>query len=221
MTRPRLLDLFCGQGGASMGYNLAGFEVTGVDINPMPRYPFTFVQTDAVEFVREHGHEFDVIHASPPCQGESLLQAVNNNRDRHPRLIVPTRDALVAAGKPYVIENVVGAKLFAPIRLCGEMFGLSVIRHRLFESNVPLAAPVHVKHRGRVRGWRHGVYHDGPYVAVYGEGGGKGTTAEWSAAMGIDWMTRDGLREAIPPAYTEHVGAAIREGQACQQQQSA
>lgn len=113
-------------------------------------------------------------------------------------------------GGPYVIENVVGAKLNNPIRLCGEMFGLGVIRHRLFETNWDMTAPAHIKHRGRVRGWRHGVYYDGPYVAVYGEGGGKGTTAEWSEAMGIDWMTRDGLREAIPPAYTEWVGRQMR-----------
>jgi hypothetical protein len=93
-----------------------------------------------------------------------------------------------------------------PERLCGEMFGLGVIRHRLFETNWGYKAPAHVKHRGKVRGWRHGTFYDGPYVAVYGEGGGKGTTAEWSAALGIDWMTRDGLRESIPPAYTEHIG---------------
>jgi hypothetical protein len=105
-----------------------------------------------------------------------------------------------------VIENVVGALLWSPIRLCGEMFGLGVIRHRLFESSVEIPEPVHIRHRGRVRGWRHGVFYDGPYTAPYGEGGGKGTTQEWADAMGIDWMTRDGLREAIPPAFTTYIG---------------
>jgi hypothetical protein len=140
-----------------------------------------------------------------------LAKGNNNNVDQYPDLIPATRHLLQQTGLPYVIENVVGAELIDPVRLCGEMFGLGVIRHRLFETNWPLAQPAHVKHRGRVRGWNHGTYHDGPYVAVYGEGGGKGTTQEWSEAMGIDWMTRDGLREAIPPAYTEFIGKQLIE----------
>lgn len=192
-----------------MGYHRAGFDVVGVDINPQPRYPFEFIQRDALDYAKGHWRDFDAIHASPPCQGETVLQFVNNNREAHPRLIPPVRDMLQTVGLPFVLENVVGAELADPVRLCGEMFGLGVIRHRLFETDWPLEQPLHVKHRGRVRGWRHGTYYDGPYVAVYGEGGGKGSTEEWATALGIDWMTRDGLREAIPPAYTEFIGKQL------------
>ena len=168
VTRPKLLDLFCCQGGAAMGYHRAGFDVVGVDIELQPNYPFEFVQADAMLYAAIHGAEFDAIHASPPCQGETVLQFVNNNRDSHPRLIEPAREVLDGIGIPYVIENVVGAELKDPVRLCGEMFSLGVIRHRLFETNWPLEQPEHVKHRGRVRGWRHGHFYDGPYVAVCG-----------------------------------------------------
>jgi hypothetical protein len=207
MTRPRLLDLFCGAGGAAKGYEAAGFDVVGVDFVEQDGYPAEFHRADALTFLAKHGREFDAIHASPPCQGYTLLQAVNKNL--HPRLIEPTRALLEGVGVPWVIENVVGAPLVRDIVLCGEMFGLGVIRHRLFETSFSAVQPAHRKHRGRVRGWRHGTYFDGPYVAVYGDGGGKGSTAEWSDAMGIDWMSRDELREAIPPAYTEFVGAQL------------
>lgn len=207
--RPLLLDVCCCQGGAGVGYARAGFDVVGVDIDPQPRYPFFFVQADALDFIEKHGHKFDAIHVSPPCQGETVLQFVNNNRDAHPRLIEPVRELLESIGKPYVIENVVGAHLRNPVRLCGEMFGLGVIRHRLFETNWPLVEPAHPKHRGRVRGWRHGVYYDGPYVAVYGKGGGKANLEEASAAMGVDWMDLDGIIESIPPAYTEFIGKQL------------
>jgi hypothetical protein len=198
------LDLFCKAGGASAGYERAGIMMVGVDIEPQPHYRGEFHQADALTFLAEFGGYFDFVHASPPCPGYSMLR--NQHHNTHPLLIEPTRTALRALGKPYVIENVVGAPLVNPIRLCGEMFALGVIRHRLFESNTALTAPAHITHRGRVRGWRHGIYHDGPYVAPYGEGGGKGSTEEWANAMGIDWMTRDELRDAIPPAYTEHIG---------------
>ena len=209
--RPLLLDLFCGAGGAAMGYHRAGFDVVGVDIVDQPSYPFEFVKDDALAYLRGMGCAFDAVHASPPCQHYTTLAKGNNaNRDKFPDLVGPTRDLLRQTGLPYVIENVPSAPLLSPITLCGEMFGLGVIRHRLFESNVALLQPPHIKHRGRVAGWRHGQRFDGPYVAVYGDGGGKGSIAEWRTAMGIDWMTtRLELAESIPPAYTELVGAQL------------
>ncbi|WP_436759393.1 DNA cytosine methyltransferase [Streptosporangium sp. V21-05] len=217
--KPRLLDAFCCQGGATRGYQQAGFYVVGVDINPQPDYiGDDFIQTDAVAFIREHGAWFDFIHASPPCQHNSAPTKGTNrarNAERgvtHPDLIAPTREALLEAGRPWVIENVAGAKLRKDLTLCGEMFGLGVIMHRFFEFSggawrVPLPHP---KHRGRVRGWRHGIYHDGPYVAAYGKGGGKATVEEMQAAKGIDWTDDHlALREAIPPAYTRHIGSAV------------
>lgn len=205
----RILDLFSCAGGAGVGYHRAGFQVVGVDIEPQPRYPFEHHVADALTFLAEHGHEYDAIHASPPCQDYSALKAVHGNE--WPRLIEPTRELLETIGKPYVIENVQGAPVRRDLTLCGEMFGLGVIRHRYFElGGWSMPEPVHVKHRGRVRGWRHGVYYDGPYLAVHGEGGGKGTVAEWQVAMGIDWtdVWRE-IAEAIPPAYTEHIGRAL------------
>ena len=211
MSRPRLLDLFCCAGGAGMGYSRAGFDVVGVDIDPQPNYPFEFHQGDALQFLARHGREFDVIHASPPCQGYTALKAVHGNP--WPLLIDPVRDLLERVGVPYVIENVQGAPVRRDLTLCGEMFGLGVLRHRYFElGGWEAAQPEHVPHRGRVAGWRHGEYFDGPYFAVYGNGGGKGTIAQWQAAMGIDWTSdRRELAEAIPPAYTEFIGAQLLE----------
>lgn len=209
--RPRLLDLFCCAGGAGMGYYRAGFDVVGVDMALQPNYPFEFHQGDALEYLAAHGHEFDAIHASPPCQGYTALKAVHGNE--WPLLIEPVRDLLEATGKPYVIENVQGAPLRRDLTLCGEMFGLGVIRHRYFElGRWSMPVPQHKPHRGRVAGWRHGKYHDGPYFAVYGNGGGKGSVQQWQTAMGIDW-TRDRheLAEAIPPAYTHHIGTQLIE----------
>lgn len=223
MSKPLLLDLYCGGGGAAMGYHQAGFSVIGVDINPQPFYPFQFIQEDALEYLRGHGSwaATAAIHASPPCQHHTALAKGNNaNAGDHPELIGPTRELLRATGLPYVIENAVTSPLIDPIILCGDMFGLNVIRHRKFESNVALVAPAHKPHRGRVTGWRHGVRYDGPYVAVYGNGGGKGSLAEWQAGMGIDWIhTKKCLKEAIPPAYTEFIGgqvlAAVNERNRC------
>lgn len=136
----RLLDLFCGAGGCSVGYHRAGFtEIVGVDIKPMPRYPFEFVQGDALEYLAERGGEFDAIHASPPCQAFSTLRFMPNAKE-HPDLVEPARKLLIASGKPYVIENVMGAPLINPLMLCGTMFGLGtgdaeLRRHRIFETN--------------------------------------------------------------------------------------
>lgn len=212
--RPALLDAYCCAGGASAGYRRAGFCVTGVDIEPQPNYPWRFVRADAVEFIAEHGRSFAAIHTSPPCQASSALTKGNRVRgwaDTHVDLIPATRDALDATGRPYVIENVQGAKLRRDLTLCGEMFGLAVIRHRYFElGGWTTTPPAHVPHRGRVAGMRHGQWFTGPYFAVYGDGGGKGTVAQWQAAMGIDWTdVRREIAEAIPPSYSEFVGTAL------------
>ena len=211
MSAPRLLDLYCGAGGAGAGYSRAGFDVVGVDIAPQPNYPFAFVQADALEYVNEHWWEFDAIHASPPCQGYTALAAVHGNE--WPKLVPQVRRLLDATGLPYVIENVQGSPVRRDMTLCGEMFGLSVIRHRYFElGGWSGTAPAHKPHRGRVAGMRHGEWFTGPYFAVYGEGGGKGTVAQWQDAMGIHWTDdRHEIAEAIPPAYTSFIGTQLLE----------
>ena len=192
-----------------MGYSRAGFDVTGVDIAFQFNYPFEFVQADALEYVKAHGHEYDAIHASPPCQGYTALAAVHGNA--WPKLIEPVRDLLDATGLPYVIENVQGSPVRRDMTLCGEMFGLGVIRHRYFElGGWSGAAPAHKPHRGRVAGMRHGEWFTGPYFAVYGDGGGKGTVVQWQAAMDIAWTdVRHEIAEAVPPAYTEFIGRQL------------
>ncbi len=211
--RPRLLDLFCGAGGAAMGYYRAGWDVIGVDLHPQPDYPFEFIQMDALRYLSDPKDwlwDVDAIHASPPCQASSALTKGTNAGRTYPQLIPATRDLLDKTGLPYIIENVAGAPIRRDLMLCGEMFGLGVIRHRYFESNIPLTQPAHQPHRGRVAGMRHGEWFTGPYYAVYGEGGGKGTVPEWQQAMGIDWTSnRKSIAEAIPPAFTEFIGAQL------------
>lgn len=207
----RLLDAYCNIGGAGMGYHRAGFEVVGVDIHPKERYPFEFHQGDAVEFIKEHGHEFDAIHGSPPCQ---RFSTITPDGDSHPDLVDATREAMVATGLPWVLENVMNAPLRRDLMLCGEMFGLRVIRHRKFELSFPMEQPKHRPHKGKARasGRRaRGTYStEGYYESVYGTGSDKGTTAAWQAAMGIDWTdSRKELAEAIPPAYTHHIGLQL------------
>lgn len=195
-----------------MGYVRAGFDVTGVDmVDRSSVYPGQrFVQADALEFLAAHGGDFDFIHASWPCQAHcTLTNGTHKGKRTYADLIPAGRKLMRASGRPWVIENVAGAPIRKDLMLCGEMFGLGVIRHRFFEFSDPsLATPkAHVKHRGRVAGWRHGQYFDGPYLAVYGNGGGKGSVADWQRAMGIDWTAdRMDLAEAIPPAYTQWIG---------------
>jgi DNA (cytosine-5)-methyltransferase 1 len=203
VARPTLLDAFCCQGGASRGYELAGFDVTGVDISPQPHYPGPFILADAVAYVLEHGHEYDVIAGSPPCQRYTKAQRIRGND--HPDLVDPFRAACIAAGRPYVIENVEGAPLLDPVLLCGSMFGLNTYRHRLFESSIPLASRLHPRHiLGSVKMGR-GLKPGDKYVAA-----GNFTDVDYVRAdMGVLWMTRDGVRECIPPAYTAFLGAQI------------
>ncbi|MFJ5607945.1 DNA methylase [Streptomyces sp. NPDC093221] len=220
-NRPLLLDLFCCAGGAAKGYAEAGFDVHGVDTADRTNYPFTFTRADALthlaDLITSGGiHRYAMVHASPPCQAGCAL-TVGTNRSRgwgrtHVDLVADVRTLLDAAGLPYVIEQPNGrAKVRKDLTLCGEMFGLDVIRHRNFElGGWTTVRPAHVPHRGRVRGYRHGVFYDGPYVAAYGNGGGKPTIGELQAAMGITWTNvREELTEAIPPAYTERIGRAF------------
>lgn len=205
--KPRLLDLFCGAGGASMGYHRAGFEVVGVDVNPQPRYPFEFIQADAMTFPLEG---FDAIHASPPCQRYSTMTKKWGRSGEHPDLVAPVREALEDIGTPYVIENVPGAPLREPLMLCGSMFGLGaqgyqLRRHRNFETNSGTIWPPAM------------CSHQGQPLPVYGHAGGRskrdgltfpGTDA-WREGMGIDWMTGKELAESIPPAYTTFIGEQL------------
>lgn len=213
-----ILDACCGVGGATRGYQNAGHKVTGVDLIDSPNYVGDdFEQADAIQFIINHGSKFDFIHASWPCQASSALTKGTNAGRVYPQLIPVGREAMMSTGRPWAIENVAGAPIRKDLVLCGEMFSLAVIRHRFFELHeVEIEQPVHVPHRGRVAGMRHGEWFEGPYFAVYGEGGGKGTVEQWRAAMGIDWTReRKEIAEAIPPAYTEHIGrqlAALAQG---------
>ncbi len=213
--RPLLLDACCGAGGAAVGYWRAGFDVIGVDIDPQPDYPFEFHQGDAVEFICHFGHWFDAIHASWPCQAANPLPTgTNGSRHPHPQLIPAGRAAMEATGRPWVIENTAGAPIRKDLRLVGDMFTdqgeylLKVWRPRYFElSGFLVPQPPMPRRRGRTRGWRHGTYYDGTYLAVYGDGGGKGTVPEWQDAMGMDWTSvRRSIAEAIPPAYSQYIG---------------
>lgn len=209
---PRVLDLYCGAGGATHGYQQVGFTVTGVDVVYRNEYcGDEFIHGGALKFVNRYGRDFDFIHASPPCQAHSTLTKGTNAGNRYPDLIPQTREALKSTGVPYVLENVVSSPLRDDLTLCGEMFRLAVVRHRRFEFDdvtlpwIPsVAEPIH---RGPVSGYNHGEYRDGPYFQVYGDGGGKGTIEQWQDAMGIHWTkVRDHIAQAIPPKYTWYIG---------------
>jgi DNA (cytosine-5)-methyltransferase 1 len=211
MTRPRLLDLFCGAGGAAMGYHRAGFDVTGVDISPQPRYPFRFIRADAVRALETWDlSAFDAIHASPVCKRYSSATPARA-RGGHPDQIGPVRRLLQERARgPWVIENVPRAPLRPDLKVCGCVVGLPELeRERWFE----------------LGGWRMfdlrpPCYHTVSPITVAGHGepsgprmarGERATKADWQRAMGIDWMTRDGLAQAIPPAYTEYIGGYLLE----------
>jgi DNA (cytosine-5)-methyltransferase 1 len=222
VRKPRLLDLFCGAGGAAVGYHRAGFDVVGVDIKPQPNYPFKFIQADAVQFLHNmelfkltgygsalhDARRFDAIHASPPCQSFTAYRRKGHGvGDGYPNHIVTTRMLLQQVGLPYVIENVPGAPLHDPIVLCGSSFGLDVRRHRLFESNAQLVAkpcdhswqtprfPPATNRTNLRRTVEVGVW--------------RIPLAVQQEAMSVDWMTLPELSEAIPPAYTEWIGRQL------------
>lgn len=209
MSRPKLLDLYSCAGGAAVGYHRAGFEVVGVDKDPQPRYPFLFVQSDAITFLRRNWRHFDAVHASPPCQAYSPLNALSPDKD-YPDLLAPTRDALGETGLPFVLENVMTAPLNKDVSivLCGGMFGLRTYRHRRFEpgGGVRLIAPPHPPHVIRTATKkRRELWAQGWHVSITGDVG----TYVGPLAMGIDWMTGDELCQAIPPPYTELIGGQL------------
>jgi DNA (cytosine-5)-methyltransferase 1 len=206
----RLLDLFCGAGGAGMGYHRAGFTVVGVDLAPQPEYPFTFVQTDALTYLESHWMEFDAVHASPPCQASSTLTKGTNAGAVHVDLVPTVRRRLRDLPLPTIVENVKSASLRPDLTLCGAFFGLRTYRHRYFELSFGVPRPPHAPHVGYVDGWRHGRWMKGTMIGVWGHGGGKGTVQDWQQALDTPWIrSRKGLANAIPPAYTEWIGAAI------------
>ena len=239
MTRPKLLDLFCCEGGASTGYSRAGFDVYGVDLfgdSVQTRYPFPSYKGDAIavmDRLLNGGRllfrytlgpllglaDFAVVTGSPPCQAYSVTKHTHNNK--HPELIEPTREAMVASGLPYVIENVVGAPLIDPLMLCGSMFDLTAIdtdgtplrleRHRLFESNLPLVAPKADFHDKTidVAGAYGGGSSDRRHAKEVRRGGYTPAKEVRAALLGIDWMTLHGMSQSIPPAYTEWLGTQL------------
>lgn len=201
-SKPRLLDLYCGAGGAAMGYARAGFEVVGVDIKPQPRYPFEFIQADATTFSLDG---FDVVHASPPCQEYTPLRARQNGR-HYPDLIASTRELLELAKVPWVIENVPNSPLRHYITLCGNSFGLRTYRHRRFETSWLMFQPEHRSHTvATSTKKRRKDFDAGMNISITGDVG------SWlgPACMGIDWMTGNELSQAIPPAYTEYIGKQL------------
>jgi len=208
-VKPRLLDLFAGSGGAAVGYHRAGFEVFGVDNDPKPlrHYPFPHICADALEYCCEHGHEYDAIHASPPCQFATRAGAQWRRAGReYPKLIEQTRAALKATGLPYIIENVPGAPLENPIMLNGAFFGLRVKRDRLFETNWPIAQPrLPIQEPPVKMGRPFDARRSGTFWPV----GHFSGVPEARKAMGIEWMTQGELAQAIPPAYTEWIGKAL------------
>jgi DNA (cytosine-5)-methyltransferase 1 len=214
MTRPRLLDLYCCEGGASTGYARAGFDVVGVDIAPQPLYPFTFVQADALEYLAEHWQEFDAVHASPPCQAYSTATPAHR-RAEHPDLLQPTLDALAALPLPWIVENVEGARRRMPgaVRLCGSAFGMRIRRHRYFQSSA-LLWPLACRHAEQ--GEPVGVYGQHPDQRAHarpGSGSSRGVKArtldEARDVMGMPWASWSGCAEAIPPAYAEWLGGQL------------
>jgi DNA (cytosine-5)-methyltransferase 1 len=203
-----LLDLYCGAGGAAMGYHRAGFDVLGVDVKPQPRYPFAFVQADALETLSSLGfvRHFSVIHASPPCQAYSTA---TSRPELHADLYVQTRDALTRAGLPWIIENVLGAPAGRNIILCGSMFGLGVRRHRRFETSFPTRQPLCDHER------------QGITLGIYGHGGGgrsarpsrgggtKAKPSQFAQLMEMEWAKPREIVQAIPPVYTEYLGRQL------------
>jgi DNA (cytosine-5)-methyltransferase 1 len=217
LTKPRILDLFCGAGGAAEGYHRAGFAVTGIDIKPQPDYPYEFIQSDVMEWLsRRSGFlRFDAIHASPPCQAFSAMTQVAGTRDNHPDLLTPIRDWLHRIGLPYVIENVPGAPVYGHVTLCGTAFGLGageyeLRRHRHFETSFPVMVPP-CQHRKPTLG----IYGDHARDRRRVEGENPDRGRQFPAGVGLElareamempWANWRGLSQAIPPAFTEYLG---------------
>ena len=219
MERPRLLDLFCGAGGSSVGFDRAGFEVTGVDIRPQPHYPFQqrCIQADALEYLTAHGHEFSAIAASPPCQAFTAYRRRGAGvGENYPDLIGVTRDLLRELGGVWVIENVPGAPLCLPAQLCGSSFGLDIRRHRLFETSWPIFSSPECDHGWQTPRFPQATNRTNLRSTV--EVGVRRIPLDIQRrAMDIDWMTREELSQAIPPAYTRWLGEQMHTARASQQ----
>lgn len=208
LPKLRLLDLYCCAGGAGMGFHQAGFEVVGIDIEPQQKYPFEFIQDDAIDYLKANWKKFDAIHGSPPCQGYSNLTP-KEHKHKHEKMIDVLRSELLKTGKPFIIENVAGARhdLIKPIMLCGSMFGLRTQRHRYFETSFEVNVPFKCDHSelpllvttaskaSREKRFKLGMQ--------------PKSVTNAPLAYGIDWMDFKGLKEAIPPAYTKFIGSQL------------
>lgn len=198
---PRLLDAFCKQGGASTGYSQWFDDITGIDIERQPKYPYNFIHGDAIQYILDHGHEYDAIHASPPCQWYSVTWQLQMND--HDDLIPPTRNALQTAGKPYVIENVPPAPLRRDLTLCGCMFGIRTYRERVFEtSGFHIPQPQHKEHTAKLAKMGRPPK-DNEYLHIVGN---FSNVNLGRTIMEMPHANRDGLREAIPASYSRYVG---------------
>jgi len=212
---PVLIDAYCGVGGATRGYQRAGFYVVGIDNRPQRDYGGNeFILGDVRDVLPGLLADADVVHASPPCQHYSTpTKGTNRNSGREHSDLIPRTREILAAHPMTILENVQSAPIRRDLLLCGAMFGLSVLRHRNFELSFPIPQPRHDPHVGRISGWRHGEEFTGPYVAVYGQGGGKGSVPEWQTAMEIDWTdSRRSIAEAIPPMYSLYIGSHVLAG---------
>lgn len=210
-TRPLLLDLCSGAGGGAVGYHRAGFDVTGSDIAPQPRFPFEFIQADALDILADLAfmRRFAAVHISPPCQRFSAMSACRPGlAEGYQDIVAATRELARATGLPYVIENVPQSPLVDPVWLCGTMFSLELYRHRGFETNWPLVAPAHPAHV--LPASKAGHWVPGTVMSVAGH-----VAPMWKAREvmgGVDWMNRAELGESIPPSYTEYVGTHLLAG---------
>ncbi len=199
MAKPKVLDLFCGAGGAAMGYHNAGYEIEGVDIEYQKNYPFKFHALDALDALDAGSHKYDLIHASPPCQ-KWARQTLKKNKKKLHNLIDIIRPKLIKTGIDYVIENIEGSPLNPyTIKLCWIMYDMKIFRHRLFECSFWIEQPHHISHRGKSLG-------NGYYCVVGNPNKRNGSLKKWKDAMGINWMTRSELVESVPPKYTEYIG---------------
>lgn len=208
MEKLRLLDLYCCGGSAGYGYELSGFDVTGVDNEPQPKHRGKFIQADAIEYLKVNWMNFDAVHASPPCQeySTSSMQFRLAGK-KYVDLIAPTREALINTGLPYIIENVPNSPLINPIELCGTMFGMQTYRHRLFESNVGLTAPTHPEHIAKNAKMGRPIK-DGEFIQYVGHFSGVKFVQEMT---GTHWLGQYELAQSVPPQYTEYLGKQLVE----------
>ncbi len=203
MGNPKLLDLYCCQGVCGFGFEQAGFDVTGVDIESQPKHPGKFIQSDAIEYLLEHGHKYDYIHASPPCQEHSTASMQFRIAGKeYPNLISATRAALISTGKPWDIENVPNAPLINPVTLCGAMFGLPFYRHRLFETNWGLNQPLHLAHVAKNAKMGRAIK-PGEFIQFVGHFSGVQYVRD---LLQTPWADQYGLAQCVPPQYTKYIG---------------